>query len=548
MDVAEIGLRISEKAWRGRADAKRASQPSFVSHVCAGGSLQAFFPDIPPEPPSAEEAHHLAEACLSRFWTVDRTCMVIVTNISMDEKGPALYLLRPPADGAVTAGYGTESGIPAFRCILRNGFFLAIGLEVDRYPHEPGVDDLVLTGPVYLQAPPEPGQAIIRTRPPRPLPPNVLETLGKLESKRQRVALRVSDWRRFLEWQMEVLRRRQLGLRYDAVEIDPATRRLRFSVSALPAELRRFQKARSFLAVAMPLTASADARRWDPVEGPRGVLLGDLSGAEAKLEGFSEGLVCAEDEPLPCVIEVQMDLETWDRCRRRLPEEGFLASAIHMSMVPLRRQREALGRLVKGEHANPRLADFLFDVGKARTPGVVVTEPDEAEAEHLSRLNKPQRRAVAKVLAAPDLCTIQGPPGTGKTTVIEAVCRSAVRRGLRVLIASQANLAVDNVLSRLDNCPEIRPLRIENGGDGEQAGSPLSESRVVFHWLATVRDAAQATYKEGEELAVARDAIGCVWSRLEEMVRRQQRLLRKRGAAKQALRRARDRSAQLTGG
>ena len=64
-------------------------------------------------------------------------------------------------------------------------------------------------------------------------------------------------------------------------------------------------------------------------------------------------------------------------------------------------------------------------------------------------LNEFQQEAVTGAMTANDLYVIQGPPGTGKTTVISEICHQNVKAGLRTLVASQANLAVDNALGRL---------------------------------------------------------------------------------------------------
>lgn len=65
------------------------------------------------------------------------------------------------------------------------------------------------------------------------------------------------------------------------------------------------------------------------------------------------------------------------------------------------------------------------------------------------RLNDQQKEAVEKALGIPELCLIWGPPGTGKTEVIAEIARQEAQRGRKVLISSQANLAVDNALARL---------------------------------------------------------------------------------------------------
>lgn len=64
------------------------------------------------------------------------------------------------------------------------------------------------------------------------------------------------------------------------------------------------------------------------------------------------------------------------------------------------------------------------------------------------------------MLSAPDICLIQGPPGTGKTTVIAEACFQFARRGETVLLASQAHDALDNALSRLQDNPEVRAIRL----------------------------------------------------------------------------------------
>lgn len=101
----------------------------------------------------------------------------------------------------------------------------------------------------------------------------------------------------------------------------------------------------------------------------------------------------------------------------------------------------------------------------------------------LKSANDGQKAAVEAVLAAPDLVLIQGPPGTGKTTVIAEICYQVALRGGRTLIASQANLAVDNALSRLEHNPVIRAVRKGRRGSVGPEGEPFLEDRVIGTWL-----------------------------------------------------------------
>ncbi|PWW14226.1 MULTISPECIES: DEAD/DEAH box helicase [Pseudidiomarina] len=73
-----------------------------------------------------------------------------------------------------------------------------------------------------------------------------------------------------------------------------------------------------------------------------------------------------------------------------------------------------------------------------------------------------QQKAIEAGVATPDYSLVLGPPGTGKTTVILEWVRHFVREGKRVLITSQNNKAVDNVLERLATEEGFECLRIGN--------------------------------------------------------------------------------------
>ena len=125
---------------------------------------------------------------------------------------------------------------------------------------------------------------------------------------------------------------------------------------------------------------------------------------------------------------------------------------------------------------------FFFDAAKAR-PLPESSRLSKADLL-LSEANETQIAAVEAVLAAEDLVLIQGPPGTGKTTVIAEICYQVARRGGRTLIASQANLAVDNALSRLAHHPLLRPLREGDAGSRVgREGEPFLAHRVIDRWL-----------------------------------------------------------------
>ncbi|MBE6917970.1 MAG: hypothetical protein E7470_08750 [Ruminococcaceae bacterium] len=69
--------------------------------------------------------------------------------------------------------------------------------------------------------------------------------------------------------------------------------------------------------------------------------------------------------------------------------------------------------------------------------------------------NLMQLEAIVKGILTEDMLLVLGPPGTGKTTVILAWVEYFVSQNMRVLISSQNNSAVDNVLVRLKGDCEI---------------------------------------------------------------------------------------------
>lgn len=76
--------------------------------------------------------------------------------------------------------------------------------------------------------------------------------------------------------------------------------------------------------------------------------------------------------------------------------------------------------------------------------------------------NQMQLEAIIKGILTEDLLLVLGPPGTGKTTVITFWVEYFIRKNMRVLISSQNNAAVDNVLARFGKMAETVRLGNEN--------------------------------------------------------------------------------------
>lgn len=212
-------------------------------------------------------------------------------------------------------------------------------------------------------------------------------------------------------------------------------------------------------------------------------------------------------EPKNGVIKVKLEREVAEYIatqRYQLPETGFLFFDAAGDIQQVRRKKEALEQLKQGQTQNPYLGKFLFDASQARP--IKKTINLQADDLLLSAANAGQKASVEKVLAAEDLVLIQGPPGTGKTTVIAEICYQIALRGGRTLIASQANLAVDNALSRLVHNPVIRAVRKGRAEKVGEEGQPFLEDQVIERWLEnTATDCENSLQQLRENVEILRN-------------------------------------------
>lgn len=112
-------------------------------------------------------------------------------------------------------------------------------------------------------------------------------------------------------------------------------------------------------------------------------------------------------------------------------------------------QRNALNTFREGRMANSKLKPFLLDGAK-----IEFTDTGDTVIEFFNKCieeNESQKKAVIKAFSEANIFMIQGPPGTGKTTVIKELIQQHLYKYPRdkILIVSQANVAVDNVLRGL---------------------------------------------------------------------------------------------------
>jgi superfamily I DNA and/or RNA helicase/predicted RNA-binding protein with RPS1 domain len=169
--------------------------------------------------------------------------------------------------------------------------------------------------------------------------------------------------------------------------------------------------------------------------------------------------------------------ETQDIIRRLVEANELLAVAPDVEdmtgeIEKINRLRDSFDRITEHPEAlpNPMLSSYLFDASKA-TPlsdDVIKDRVEKIQKVQLNtNLNKSQIYAIAKAVEAEDLSLIQGPPGTGKSTAIaELIWQLAIKNAKsKILLTSEANLAVDNALDKLKSSVHniVKPIRIAAG-------------------------------------------------------------------------------------
>lgn len=140
------------------------------------------------------------------------------------------------------------------------------------------------------------------------------------------------------------------------------------------------------------------------------------------------------------------------------PSDGILYRAATDTLKRIR--RDTLEKL--RENATPN--KWLLKLAARTKPLDEYDDSPLPHSEAIAKLNPSQKTAVAKGFDSPDITLVLGPPGTGKTTVIATWVEKFVQEGKKVLITSQNNKAVDNVLERLKKDKSLNCVRLGNEG------------------------------------------------------------------------------------
>jgi len=200
--------------------------------------------------------------------------------------------------------------------------------------------------------------------------------------------------------------------------------------------------------------------------------------------------------------------------KTKVNASGFVQLSDVAIEASLKRQEQALDRLIADECVNPRLGRLLLDPSLNELGELLTCEVLQEELEPKLEIEKLVQRATA----ARDFFLIQGPPGTGKTAVIAEVIGQILVAdpAARILLTSQSHAAVDNALERLSTLAGRRPKGwrlLRDVPENGQRSSALNLDATFDAWVVETRARSTEALKslalaEPEKVADVRLALG----------------------------------------
>ena len=190
------------------------------------------------------------------------------------------------------------------------------------------------------------------------------------------------------------------------------------------------------------------------------------------------------------------------------PARGELYEDISKEIVPFNRQIEAVGKFERGDMVEPSLGGILA-TPDVHQPLIVPLVSFDALPPPDKDLNDSQKEAVIGALFQKPLFLIHGPPGTGKTTVIVEIIRQILAENsrARILVCSQTNLAVDNVIERLPDKKgrtAIRKIRLFASESRDKISKTVREYGFDERLKFWIKDAINRSNQSTPEIAVLR--------------------------------------------
>lgn len=172
--------------------------------------------------------------------------------------------------------------------------------------------------------------------------------------------------------------------------------------------------------------------------------------------------------------------DTWD-----IPER--ISLHIRQFASAEQKQWHALRQFLSGELVSQTLQTALFQPSAIRS-NRALPAPNAFFNSYIEK-NEAQRMTVQEALQEQDFYLIQGPPGTGKTTVIREIIQQhmTLHPHDRILIISQANVAIDNVLKDLPPALTSETIRCGRDDKMDEALHHVSFQRIFDDYVERIQ-------------------------------------------------------------
>ena len=131
---------------------------------------------------------------------------------------------------------------------------------------------------------------------------------------------------------------------------------------------------------------------------------------------------------------------------------------LYTNDITFKRMKGALKQILKKDN---KIIDIILGIKKPNK----IKKLEDLEFIDTS-LNDVQKQAVKLAVSSEDLFLVHGPPGTGKTRTLTEIILQETKKGKKILVCADSNIAVDNILKNLakynlDNVVRIgHPSRI----------------------------------------------------------------------------------------
>ena len=188
----------------------------------------------------------------------------------------------------------------------------------------------------------------------------------------------------------------------------------------------------------------------------------------------------------------------------KIPKNGYIFENISKQEEEKKRQLEAIRKVEYNEVQNRDLIHFVFNPTDLQGKYLEIQEltkvyqTDDKGNDFVYSFN--QQKAILNAIHREPLTIIQGPPGTGKTTVITEIVFQILNRNpdAKILITSQTNDAVDNVLDNL-LAKEIPIVRLSGIRKPKISLQKHTLERKIEGWKEQVRKKTKANWKPYKE-------------------------------------------------